>query len=111
MTQQEAWWPIHRQASDKAIHEAFHRCSDSDPYDSSTLDPELLGTYSNGRSKERGAAYRREMTMLPTVDHVKNKPVDDFEVVSRQTNDARGEMPPEKFIAYCLLVVQITDQH
>ena len=55
----------------EAIDEAFHRCSGFDPYDGSKLDPELLGTYSNERSKERGAAYKREMAMLPTVDHVK----------------------------------------
>ena len=40
----------------EAINEAFHRCNGSDPYDGSKLDPKLLGTYSNERSKERGAA-------------------------------------------------------
>ena len=38
----------------KAIHQAFHRCNGFDPYDGSKLDPELLGTYSNERSKEGG---------------------------------------------------------
>ena len=94
----------------EAIHEAFHRCSGSDPYDGSTLNPELLGTYSNERSKERGAAYKREMAMLPTVDHVTAEPVPDFEIVSWQTNDAKGDMPPEEFIAYCRRVVQVADQ-
>ena len=95
----------------EAIHQAFHRCSGFNPYDGSKLDPELLGTYSNERSKERGAAYKREMTMLPTVDHVKAEPVADFEIVSWQTNDAKGAMHPEEFIAYCRRVVQIADQH
>ena len=48
----------------EAIHQAFHRCNGFDPYDGSKLDPELLGTYSNERSKERGAAYKREMDFL-----------------------------------------------
>ena len=95
----------------EAIHQAFHRCNGFDPYDGSKLDPELLGTYSNERSKEKGAAYKREMAMLPTVDHVTAKPVADFEIVSWQTNDAKGDMPPEEFIAYCRRVVQIADQH
>ena len=94
----------------EAIDEAFHRCNGFDPYDGSKLDPELLGTYSNERSKESGAAYKREMAMLPTVDHVTAEPVPDFEIVSWQTNDAKGDMPPEEFIAYCRRVVQVADQ-
>ena len=95
----------------EAIHQAFHRCNGFDPYDGSKLDPELLGTYSNEQSKERGAAYKREMAMLPTVDHVTAKPVADFEIVSWQTNDAKGDMTPEEFVAYCKRVVQIAAQH
>ena len=94
----------------EAIHQAFHRCNGFDPYDGSKLDPELLGTYSNERSKERGPAYKREMAMLPTVDHVTAEPVPDFEIVSWQTNDAKGDMPPAEFIAYCRRVVQVADQ-
>ena len=95
----------------EAIHQAFHRCNGFDPYDGSKLDPELLGTYNNNQSKERGADYKREMAMLPTVDHVTAKPVADFQIVSWQTNDAKEDMPPEEFIAYCRQVVQIADQH
>ena len=95
----------------EAIHQAFHRCNGFDPYDGSKLDPELLGTYDNNRSKEKGAAYKREMAMLPTIDHVTAKPVPDFEIVSWQTNDAKGDMPPEEFIAYCRRVVEIAKQH
>ena len=95
----------------EAIHEAFHRCNGFDPYDGSKLDPELLGTYDNNRSKEKGAAYKREMAMLPTIDHVTAKPVPDFEIVSWQTNDAKGDMSPDEFIAYCQRVVEIAKQH
>ena len=94
----------------EAINEAFHRCNGFDPYDGSKLDPELIGTYSNERSKKRGASYKREMAMLPTVDHVKAEPVADFEIVSWQTNDIKGDMPPEDFIDYCRRVVQVAGQ-
>ena len=95
----------------EAIHQAFHRCNGFDPYDGSKLDPKLLGTYDNNRSKEKGAAYKREMAMLPTIDHVTAKPVPDFEIVSWQTNDAKGDMSPDEFIAYCYRVVEIAKQH
>lgn len=95
----------------EAIDEAFHRCNGFDPYDGSKLNPKLLGKYDNKASKEKGAAYKREMAMLPTVDHVKAEPVPDFEIVSWQTNDAKGDMAPEEFVAYCRRVVELADQH
>ena len=95
----------------EAIHQAFHRCNGFDPYDGSKLDPELLGKYDNKKSKEKAAAYKREMAMLPTVDHVTAEPVPDFEIVSWQTNDAKGDMSPEEFIAYCRRVVEVAKHH
>ena len=95
----------------EAIHQAFHRCNGFDPYDGSKLAPELLGEYKNEDAKAEGAAHKRRFAMLPTVDHVKAEPEPDFEIVSWQTNDAKGDMTPEEFIAYCQRVVQIAAQH
>ena len=95
----------------EAINQAFHRCNGFDPYDGSKLNPKLLGEYKNEDAKAEGAAHKRRFAMLPTVDHVKAEPEPDFEIVSWQTNDAKGDMPPEEFIAYCRRVVQIADQH
>ena len=92
----------------EAIDQAFHRCTGFDPYDGSKLNPKLLGEYDN---KAKGAAYKKEMAILPTIDHVKAEPVADFEIVSWQTNDAKVDLPPDEFIAYCRRVVQIADQH
>ena len=94
----------------EAIDQAFHRCTGFYPYDGSKLNPKLLGEYDNKASKAKGAAYKKEMAMLPTIDHVKAEPVADFEIVSWQTNDAKGDMPPDEFIAYCRRVVQIAYQ-
>ena len=94
----------------EAIHQAFHRCNGFDPYDGSKLNPKLLGEYKNEDAKAEGAAHKRRFAMLQTVDHVKAEPEPDFEIVSWQTNDAIGDMPPEEFIAYCRRVVQIADQ-
>lgn len=95
----------------EAIHQAFHRCNGFDPYDGSKLAPELLGEYKNEDAKAEGAAHKRRFAMLPTVDHVKAEPEPDFEIVSWQTNDAKGDMLPEEFIAFCQRVVQIAAQH
>ncbi|QNI81813.1 hypothetical protein SynRS9907_00965 [Synechococcus sp. RS9907] len=95
----------------EAIHQAFHRCNGFDPYDGSKLDPELLGEYKNDEAKAQRAAYKRRFAMLPTVDHVAAEPVPDFEIVSWQTNDAKGDMSPDEFIAYCHRVVEIAKQH
>ena len=95
----------------EAINQAFHRCNGFDPYDGSKLNPKLLGEFKNEDAKAEGAAHKRRFAMLPTVDHVKAEPEPDFEIVSWQTNDAKGDMPPEEFIAYCRRVVQIADQH
>ena len=95
----------------EAIHQAFHRCNGFDPYDGSKLAPELLGEYKNEDAKAQGAAHKRRFAMLPTVDHVTAKPVPDFEIVSWQTNDAKGDMSPDEFIAYCRRVVQNAKQH
>ena len=95
----------------EAINQAFHRCNGFDPYDGSKLNPKLLGEYDNKKSKAKGAAYKRDMAMLPTIDHVTAEPVPDFEIVSWQTNDAKGDMHPDEFIAYCRRVVQNAKQH
>ena len=95
----------------EAIHQAFHRCNGFDPYDGSKLNPKLLGEYKNEDAKAEGAAHKRRFAMLPTVDHVKAEPEPDFEIVSWQTNDAKGDMSPEEVIAYCRRVVEVAKQH
>lgn len=43
----------------EAIHQAFHRCNCFDPFDSSKLNPKLLGEYKNEDAKAEGAAHKR----------------------------------------------------
>ena len=70
------------------------------------MDSELLGVYNNVRSKELIAAYRREFYRLPTVDHRNAEPLCDFQIVSWQTNDAKGDLRSEEYLAHCLAVVK-----
>lgn len=93
-----------KQAMD-AIHAAFHRSTGVDPYDGMPMHGELLGTYDNASSKAYGVAYKRQFSRLPTVDHINGEPVCEFEIVSWQTNDAKGDMSPADYIAHCHAVV------
>ena len=93
-----------------AIDQAFHRCNGFDPYDGSKLDPELFNQYNNNEAKQKRAAYKRRFALLPTIDHLKAEPVADFQIVSWQTNDAKGDMAPDEFIAFCHRVVQLADK-
>ena len=88
-----------------AIDAAFHCCDGTDPYDGRPLDGELLGTYDNASSQFDGAAYKRQFRRLPTVNHNIAEPMPEFEIVSWQTKDAKGDMTPEEFIGYCQAVV------
>ena len=88
-----------------AIHQAMHSSDGIDPYDGMAMNSELMGAYNNADSKARGAAYKRDFYRLPTIDHRNAKPVCDFEIVSWQTNDAKGDMNPEEYLKHCRAVV------
>ena len=88
-----------------AIDAAFHRCDGTDPYDGMPLEGELLDIDDNAANQVGGAAYKRQFSRLPTVNHIITEPVPELEIVSLQTSDAKGDMTPEEFIRYCQAVV------
>ena len=71
-----------------ALHAAFHRCDGTDPYDGLPLDSRLLA----------GSRY-------PTVTPLGNSNSANFEVLSVETQAAKGERTPEDFIAHCRAVI------
>jgi hypothetical protein len=85
----------------QSIHQAFCASDGIDPYDGQPMDPRLLGAYDNAASKTGGQLYKRRFARLPTVDHVNAEPTPEFQIVSWQTNDAKGDMTPEEFRDYC----------
>ena len=88
-----------------AIDAAFHSSDGIDPYDGWAMDGSLIGLYDNDASKKGGTAYKKKFSRLPTVDHVNGEPVCEFEIVSWQTNDAKGDMTPEEYLKHCKAVV------
>ena len=75
-----------------AIDAAFHRCNGTDPYDGLPLDSRLVD---DKRS--------------PTVSPVSTITTADFEILSLQTKEAKGERNAEEFIAHCRAVVAHTN--
>ena len=75
-----------------AIHAAFQRCDGTAPYDGLPLDDRL---HDGQRS--------------PTVSPVSNTTTASFEILSRQTKEAKGERNAEEFIAHCRAVVAHAD--
>jgi len=76
-----------------AIHAAFHRCDGMDPYDGLPLESRLL------------AGNR-----CPSVSTLDNSNTTNFEVLSVETQAAKGERTTEDFIAHCRAVVTHADR-
>ena len=76
-----------------AIHAAFHRCDGMDPYDGLPLDSRLLTG-----------------NRCPSVSTLDNSNTTNFEVLSVETQAAKGERTTEDFIAHCRAVVAHADR-
>ena len=76
-----------------AIHAAFHRCDGMDPYDGLPLESRLF------------AGNR-----CPSVSTLGNSNTANFEVLSVETQAAKGERTTENFIAHCRAVVAHADR-
>ncbi|WP_392349471.1 hypothetical protein [Parasynechococcus sp.] len=77
-----------------ALHCAFHRSDGTDPYDGMAMD-------ANGLVQSSPANQAR----CPAVAHRGEEPIADFEILSRQTRQAKGSMTGEDYLAHCRAVV------
>lgn len=88
-----------------AIHAAVTDSGGFDEYTGEALHWTLISTWDNERAKE-GRAYKATLDLLPTVDHVGDGLGEaNFKICGYRTNDAKGAMGQEEFIAFCRLVV------
>ena len=76
-----------------AIHAAFHRCDGMDPYDGLPLDSRLLAG-----------------SRCPSVSTLGNSNTANFEVLSVETQAAKGERTTEDFIGHCRAVAAHADK-
>lgn len=86
----------------RAIHEAVCISEGKDSYTGEQLDWHLISTYSNNESKQGRREYKARFALLPTIDHVGDGTGKaDFKICSWRTNDAKGDLPLDEFVALC----------
>ena len=94
-----------------AIHCAVLHCAGRDHYTGEDLNWSLLSRYSNAESRALGRTYKAKFALLPSVDHVGNgRGEADFKICAWRTNDAKNDLPYEKFVALCRSVVLHSDR-
>jgi hypothetical protein len=90
----------------RAIHEAVRTSGGIDIYTGEKLQWDLISKYDNEASKLGRGVYKASLALLPTVDHVGDGlGVADFRICSWRTNDAKGDLNHDDFIALCRRVV------
>jgi hypothetical protein len=86
----------------RAIHEAVCISGGKDSYTREQLDWHLISTYSNEESKQGRREYKARFALLPTIDHVGDGTGRaDFKICSWRTNDAKGDLSLDEFVALC----------
>jgi hypothetical protein len=86
----------------RAIHNAVCVSGGRDSYTGEKLDWHLISTYRNDESKQGRREYKAKFGLLPTVDHVGDGtgPAD-FKICAWRTNDAKGDLSLDEFVALC----------
>jgi hypothetical protein len=91
----------------RVIHNAVCASQGRDAYTGEQLDWHLISTYRNDESKQGGRGYKAKFALLPTVDHVGDGTgLADFKICGWRTNDAKGDLSLEEFVALCARVLE-----
>jgi len=89
-----------------AIHAAVVESEGVDFYTGERLAWEQISKYRNEESKTRRREYKREFSMLPTVDHIGDGlgPAA-FRICSWRTNDCKNDLTHAELIAFSRSVI------
>lgn len=93
-------------AARAAIHAAVVTSEGRDHWTGEPLDWHLLGTYDNDESQRLGGVYKRQLALLPTIDHRNNTPEADFVICGWRTNDSKHDQSIEELKAFCRMVLE-----
>jgi hypothetical protein len=86
------------------VHYAVTDNGAFDPFTGEKLDWTLTGTYDLVVSHERKDAYKKELYLMPTVDHCDPDRLE-FDILSWLVNSCKSDLRPAEFIALCRRVV------
>lgn len=93
-----------------AIHAAVVASNGSDCYTGEPLEWESISTYCNEESGMRRREYKRELALLPTVDHVGDGlGAPDFRICAWRTNDCKNDLSADELLAFCRRIVAYAD--
>jgi len=91
----------------RAIHAAACASGPLDPYTGDALTWNLIGKWDAAKGNDDHDIFRKEFTLLPTVDHIDPEMKDlDFEICSWLINCCKSGRTPEEFIGLCGKVVR-----
>ena len=90
------------EANKMAIHAATTDSLGLDEYTGEPLRWDLISTYDNEKSKQDRRRYKATLDLLPTIDHVGDGLGEaNFKICGWRTNDAKGAMSYDEFVASC----------
>jgi hypothetical protein len=69
------------------------------------LDSEQLMSINRGDQLNNSLNHQKCLKRMPTVGHIHQKPVAEFEILSRQTYTAKNEMTAHEYLSHCKSVV------
>ena len=86
----------------QAIHRAVLDSKGRDFYTGEPLEWSRIGKYDNHKAEQEGLKYRRDLALLPTVDHEDpnaEEPV--FRICGMQTNDCKSNLTVGELKDWC----------
>ncbi len=79
-----------------------------DWYTGEDLAWEKISSYDHNSSKKHRSAYKAELALLPTVDHILNEDGSfGFVICAWRTNDAKNDLSLSEFVQLCRRVIEI----
>ena len=92
-----------------AVHNAFHNCNGTDPYDGMPLLGEQLKPISGSDRLDINFTCKKHLRRMPTLEHLHQEPNAEFEILSRQAYIAKNEMTADEYLNHCKAVVSLSE--
>ena len=92
-----------------AVHNAFHNCNGTDAYDGMPLEWEQLKPKKGSDRLGINFTCKKHLRRMPTVGHLHQEPIAEFEILSRQTYTAKNEMTADEYLNHCKAVVSLSE--